>query len=174
VQRPVDYDPHRMCLYFTTTDSSQVFRIDVGSRAMRLVAQIATRPGRVGAIALDSKEDSLYIADGGKILLLRLGDSGKQATTVYSKEGAISGLRVDDDGSLYITDVKRQIVEQLRRTSAEDPSLEHIKTLASEMSRPTGVALLAHGYLAISDSQDDIVVVVDSQGNRLYRVGLVE
>jgi DNA-binding beta-propeller fold protein YncE len=156
----IDYDPDHTHLYFTTPADNKLFRID-----------IKTRPGHIGPIGYDRTAGNIYIADGGKILIMD--GATKHIATGFNGQGEIGSIRVDDDGSLYVTDVRRRTVEQLRPLlSSRGIRLETVRVVATDLGRPTAVATMSKGRIAVSDSQENTVSIFDERGNRLYTVRL--
>lgn len=147
----IDYDANAQILYFATSDSNELYAIDVtGAGEPKYVCE--TRAGATGAIALDSVHHLVYAADVRNGQILAVDISRRTSRVIVEHLGGPAALLVDADArALYVADYVRGKVFAIELQSGHYTS----KELPSygTLRRPTGIAPGPNNSVFVADSE---------------------
>jgi hypothetical protein len=128
----VDYDPAGQVLYFGTTDTREIYRIDIKADSNPESLSQLPQMQKMGPIALDSAAKILYIGDIAGGVLFEFDLSNHSARTLISGLGTVAALYTDPNSrSLYIVDsVARTVLCQTWPTRFQPTTRPHPRQVA--------------------------------------------
>jgi DNA-binding beta-propeller fold protein YncE len=162
----IDFGPTSQTGYVATSDSNEIYRIDVGSSQTTFETRISGAI-KLGPVAFDEKQQEIYVADvvGGRIYQYSIrGKTSKILTTGLSTPTAIvfdsetSRLFIADPGlgGIYVAD-----------TRAATPTVTLF--VSSPLRSPYGMALISNNRIAVVDYSANSVLVFSAKGEFLFR-----
>ena len=123
---------------------------------------------------VDTQQDQVIVYDADTYKLLRrIGTGGKNHyLTTPGDFGAPTGVAVDKDGNIYVTDTLNNRVE------AFDADGAFIRTWGKSgdgpgyFARPKGIAVDSDGHIWVADQMNDRLQLFDKEGNLLTYIGV--
>jgi len=133
---------------------------------------------RPEVLAID-REDNLYVATGGEKTKILVFDRNLNLVRHFGEKGGeegefqtITGLWVDDEGKIYVTDADASLCVQVFTPEGEflfGFGGHDIKR--EDFSLPSGVVTTADGRIWVADELRQVVKAFDSEGNFLFWFG---
>jgi hypothetical protein len=190
----LDYDPTEQILYFGTTDTREIYRIDIKSDRGPESLGLLPPMEKMGPVALDHTRKILYVGDisGGALFEFNLATrSSRTLTSEGAHFGTIAALYVDlTSQSLCIVDGVAQTVLSTKLGSPS-PSGQQTSTASRAVSRrqntppsgqqthiivhdpqlinPSGVVPLDRGRYLVSDYEANALFLVSADGKIVAR-----
>lgn len=162
----VDVDNSNGALYVATSDSNEVYKIDLRTRRTSYVGEIHSAK-RLGPLVLGPNNQIIYIADvaGGSIYEFSLvtGNSRKLISGMSSPSAFFFDLQTR---RLYIADNGQRKIFTID-TSVPQPVL--MQFASKPLSSPSGIAPRSPDGLAVTDEDTNSVLFFSSQGIFLNR-----
>lgn len=172
-------------------DSDRLFSADSGMKRVlifdanhKVEGQITKGLYDPGAIAIDNENRLVYISDAEQDIvqvydadppynfIRTIGKTGtKHAATAVGEFAKPTGLAVDEDGNLYVSDTWNN------RIQVFDADGNFIRTFGKAgdgpgyFARPKGLAIDADGHLWVADGMQDRVQVYTPEGKLLIYMG---
>ncbi len=173
----VDYDPGQQVLYFGTTDTREIYRIDVRADTGPESLSQLPKMEKMGPVVLDRGGKSLYVGDIAGGFLFEFDIVSRSSRSLISGLGSVSALYTDpNSGSLYIVDsVARKVFvaepnsqkTPQKRGSANIPT--RIITHAPELRSPSGIVPLDNGRFLVSDYGANALFIISAHGTLISR-----
>jgi sugar lactone lactonase YvrE len=124
------------------------------------------------AVAVDSTNNFVYVADAGAGTVTQVNPTTTTATTVLSSLVSASGVAVDPSGDVYAVDSGAQSIQRLPFIGG-GLNQNYLTTLAAIVPNPNEVATDNSGNLYVSDAKD-ATVAMDSRAAGLLSFGIVD
>jgi hypothetical protein len=166
----LDYDPRTKTVYFSSSDHSEIYQIDL-NRESGYVSFVTEIPGisNVGPVAYDSTDHKLWIGDSvsGGVYAYDFGT--KRSNLVFSGIGSVLGLHLSASSSLlYVADARaRQIVILEKGKNGE---LNRSRVLRG-FREPSEAISLPDGSVFVSDQEQNKVFIFNSAGELKEIIG---
>ena len=181
----VDYDPDLQILYFGTTDTREIYRIDLKTDTSPESLSQLPQMQKMGPIALDSTGKVLYIGDIAGGVLFEFDIANRSVRTLISGLGAVAALYADPNSqALYIVDsVARTVLltklgpppqgqQASTQAKSQKPTQKgkfaniptQVVTHAPELRSPSGVVPLDNGRYLVSDYGANALFLVSANG----------
>jgi sugar lactone lactonase YvrE len=161
-------------LYVADSNNARVLRL--ASSGDLPIGSIVTPFGsgwtKPVAVAVDSTNGYVYVADAGAGTVVQVNPITTNATTVLSSLTAASGLAVDPAGSLYAVDSGAQSIRRLPFYNG-GLNQNYETTLAEIVANPGQIAVDNSGNLYVSDAKD-ATVAMDNRSIGLLSFGIVD
>jgi DNA-binding beta-propeller fold protein YncE len=162
-QRPagIDYNEKDHSIYFVTSDSNEIYRIDLDESEAKYICDV---PGAklLGPLALDTAANVAYVGDieTGNIFAVDL--VSHKTKEAWPAVGAPSAFRLDATNRvLYIADTARsKILAVSLKTPNQDPQ---IVFQSSKIHYPSGIAPWTGSSLLVTDYTAGAVFAIHPQ-----------
>ncbi len=178
----LDFNPDDHTLYAATTDTNELYRLDVRSGGdPKSVAELP-KTGKVGPIAVDSAHKLIYTSDISEGIVYEYDLVKRSSRIVASNLGSPVALYFDAGSNLlYVADATgkrvfsvpsnlrsqmRQGANQPPKMATSRPARAGIRVIIQDngLSSPSGVVRGANGDLLISDYGANRIFVLSATG----------
>jgi len=162
----IDFGASTHIAYVATSDSNEIYRLDLSATKTALVTQIDDA-GKLGPLAFDEARQEIYVADVAVGRVYKYSLATKTSNILVSNLSAPTALSFDPGSRrLYIADPGRRGVFTLDMRSNR-PALTQFAS--GQMQAPYGMALLSQNRVAVADYGANRVLVFSDQGALLFR-----
>lgn len=166
----LDY-PNKL-LYITTLGNASIYRVDLnqpgGGRATFL--QEVRGASRLGAAAMDSTAQKLYVADvfSGTVYVVSL--ATRTSSVLISGMGQPSALAIARGGrALYVADAEHRCIWTVRLLGPGAPVRSRFAP-ATPLRRPYGLSVGSHGTVWVGDRGPIPVFAIAPNGTQLRTI----
>jgi DNA-binding beta-propeller fold protein YncE len=178
----LDFDPENHALYAATTDTHEIYRLDIRKGGDPEVVGELPGTGKIGPIAVDSRRNLLYASDVSDGIVYEYNLTRRSSRAIASDLGSPVALYFDFQSQLlYVADATakrilyispspasriRQTAQQKSRgtKSASPGVVVRILIKESGLDSPSGVVRGANGDLVVSDYAGNRIFVVSAIG----------
>jgi len=154
-------------------NASHVVEASFGADVLVAPAGIALDKQNRLAYVVDTQQDQVLVFDADTFKLLRrIGTAGKKHT--LTSEGDFSlptGVAVDKDGNVYVTDTLNNRVESFDADGVFISQFGKAGDGPGHFARPKGIAVDGDGHIWVADEIQDRVQVFDKQARLLIYFG---
>ncbi len=144
----IDYDPGSHVLYFGTSDSNELYAVDIHENNPHYVCDVQGA-AHLGPISLDPDRQLIYVTDSrGSLFVVDL--RTRKTALLTSSFGLASALHFDSKtGILYVADIVQ------KKIYAVDPSSQNNRPVvdSAQIRSPSGLALGPDNTLLITDQR---------------------
>jgi sugar lactone lactonase YvrE len=154
----VNFDPASGNVYFSTSDSNEIYRLHIDGGQPEFVCEIDGAQ-HLGALVVDPSGRSLYVADDNKGVIYRVDLKTSHSTLAAQNLRQPSALRFSgNQKTIYIADALAHRVFSI--PAGQSSTAKTTEVVSKGLSAPSGIALGFNNALLISDFQSDSVYQV--------------
>jgi len=152
--------------YVATSDSNEIYRVDLQGTESTFVARISTAM-KLGPLAFDEAGQKIYVADVAAGAIYQYSLATKSAKVLVAKLSTPNALSYDaETGRLYIADPGRRAILTVDTRASKPIANEFV---SSPLKSPYGMALLSGDRVAVADYGAYSVFVFSNKGGLLFR-----
>jgi hypothetical protein len=162
----VDSGAHAAVAYVATSDSNEIFRIDLKGSGVQSVTRISDA-SKLGPVAYDEAGRQIYVADvaSGRVYQYSLDTHSSHVLVTHLS--APTALVFDTETSrLFIADPGQQAIFVVD-TRAVKPVA--IPFASAPLKAPYGMTLISNDRVAVADHSTNSIFVFSSKGALLFR-----
>jgi hypothetical protein len=159
----ITYDPSGHTVYFGDLNTNELSKIDLEKGSGPKYVGGVRYAQQLGALAFDSVRRRIFVTDSWSQGVYEYDLNTKKSSSVVQKVGNISALHFDAEKNLlYIADSshRRIVVAKMDETP---PSINTFSQDAA-FRELSGLAIVANGLLAVSDSSAQAIFLLSSDG----------
>ena len=165
----IDYGAASHSGYVATSDSNEIYRLDVLGSEFTYVTKILEAT-KLGPLALDETHKQIYVADVASGRIYQYSLENRVAKVLVSGLSAPTALTFDPETRrLVIADPGRKAILRVD-TNAKNPNASSFAS--DSLKAPYALALLSKGRIAVADYGAGAVVVFSSNGALLLHFPL--
>jgi sugar lactone lactonase YvrE len=162
----IDFGSASHSAYVATSDSNEIYRVDLQGTESKLVARISTAM-KLGPLAFDEAGQKVYVADVAAGAVYQYSLATKSAKVLALKLSTPTALSYDvDTGRLYIADPGRRAIFTVDTRASKPIANEFV---SSPLISPYGMALLSGDRVAVADYGARSIFVFSSKKGLLFR-----
>jgi DNA-binding beta-propeller fold protein YncE len=162
----IDVSVDRKAAYVATSDSKEIYRIDLQGTASTYVASIP-EAAKLGPLALDDAHQKIYVADVAAGAIYEYTISTNTSKVFVTGLSAPTALSYDPDAArLYIADPGQRGIFTVD-TRASRPVAR--KFVSNPLKSPYGMALISKDRMAVADYTENSIFVFSGKGAMLFR-----
>lgn len=154
-------------------NAKHVVEASFGADSLVAPAGIALDKQNRFAYVVDTQQDQVLVFDADNYKLLRrIGTGGKKHTLAGPGDFSLpTGVAVDDDGNVYVTDTLNNRVEIFDADGAFISQFGKDGDGPGHFARPKGIAVDGDGHIWVADEFQDRVQVFNKDGQLLIYFG---
>jgi hypothetical protein len=162
----IDFGSASQAAYVATSDSNEIYRVDLRGSESTFVARISTAV-KLGPLAFDEAGQKVYVADVAAGAVYQYSLATKSAKMLALKLSTPTALSYDvDTGRLYIADPGRRAIFTVDTRASKPIANEFV---SSPLISPYGMALLSGDRVAVADYGARSIFVFSSKKALLFR-----
>ena len=162
----IDFDAASHAAYVATSDSNEIYRVDVQGTDSKFVARIPNAT-KLGPLAFDQVGGNIYVADVAAGAIYQYSMATKVSKVLVSNLSTPTALSFDSESSrLYIADPGRRAIFTVD-TRSNKPIMTEF--LSGPLKSPYGMALILSDRMAVADYGASSILVFSSKGALLFR-----
>jgi sugar lactone lactonase YvrE len=162
----IDFGAASNSAYVATSDSNEIFRLDLRGNDKTYVARIADAT-KLGPLAFDEAGQEIYVADVASGRVYQYSIAAKTSKTLVEGLSAPTAIAFDSEtGRLFVADPGRRAIFTVD-TRASKPDL--VQFAADPLKAPYGMTLISNGRVAVADYGANSVVIFSAKGAMLFR-----
>ena len=163
----IDYSAHSHTAYVATSDSNEIYRIDVRKGMQSTFVARIPNATKLGPLAFDEANQTIYVADVAIGAIYQYSIATKMSKVLVSDLSAPTALSFDaGSGRLFVADPGRRAIVTVDTRSDNPVTLEFV---AAPLKSPYAMALTSNDRLAVADYGSSSVIVFSNQGRLLFR-----
>ena len=162
----VDTGARAAVAYVATSDSNEIFRIDLKGTGISRVAQIPNA-SKLGPLAYDETHQDIYVADvaGGRVYQYSL--AARSSRVFVTHLSAPTALVFDEiTNRLFIADPGQGGIFAVDTRSARPVA---IRFAMAPLQAPYGMTLISQDRVAVADHRSNSIFVFSGNGRLLFR-----
>jgi DNA-binding beta-propeller fold protein YncE len=162
----IDFGPTTQSAYVATSDSNELYRLDLKGGEITFVARIEDAT-KLGPVAFDEARQEIYVADvaSGRIYQYSIGT--KTSKVLVTGLSAPTALAFDPEASrLFVADPGRGGIFTVDTRSNKPVATE---LASNSLKSPYGITLIANSRVAVADYGANRAVVFSKKGDLLFR-----
>jgi len=162
----IDFSPTTQSAYVATSDSNEIYRLDLKGGEITFVARIENAT-KLGPVAVDEARQEIYVADVASGRIYQYSMTTKTSRVLVTGLSAPTALAFDQEVSrLFVADPGRGGIFTVDTRTNNPVATE----LASDsLKSPYGITLIANSRVAVADHGANRVLVFSTKGNLLFR-----
>lgn len=162
----IDFSSKADAAYVATSDSNEVYRIDLRGNGVTRIAQVDDA-GKLGPLAFDETRQEIYVADVANGRIYQYSIPTKLATILVTGLSAPSALVFDPDTArLFVADPGRRGVYTVDTRAAKPVAAEFA---SNGLKAPFGLTLISGNRVAVADYGANSILVFSARGELLFR-----
>jgi DNA-binding beta-propeller fold protein YncE len=162
----IDFSMARHTAYVATSDSNEVYRVDLTKPQPVFVTRISEAT-KLGPVALDESHQQLFVADVANGKIYEYSFTTKTSKALATGLSAPTALAFDAESNrLFVADPGRGGVFTVD-TSAATPA--PIEFAPGTLKSPYGITLISGNRVAVADYSANHAVVLSGKGDALFR-----
>jgi len=162
----IDFSAKTHSAFVATSDSREIFRVDLQGTKSTFVARIADAT-KLGPLAFDEAHQMIYVADVASGRIYGYALATRTTSVLLTGLSAPTALSYDPDGRrLYVADPGRRAIYRVEMNSAKPVAAQFA---ASPLKAPYGMALISNNQLAVADYAGNSIAVFSGKGALLFR-----
>ncbi len=163
----IDFSAGAHAAYVATSDSNEIYRVDLRGTQPTLVARIADA-AKLGPVALDDARGEIYAADVALGRIYRYAIAARSSAVIAEGLSAPTALAFDAESRLlFVADPGRRAILTVE-TRASDPAA--VQLVGAPLNAPYGVTLVSQGRVAVADHGAGSVLVFSRKGDLLFQL----
>jgi SMP-30/Gluconolactonase/LRE-like region len=162
----VDSGSAASAAYVATSDSNEIYSLDLHGTRITLVARISGA-SKLGPVAFDEARQIIYVADVASGKIYRYSIASKSSKVFVTGLSAPTALAFDaETNRLFVADPGQRAVLVVD-TRANKPAA--VLFAGSPLKAPYGMTLISQGRVAVADYSANSIFVFSNRGALLFR-----
>ena len=162
----IDYGASSHTAYVATSDSNEIYKLDVHGTESKYVARISNAT-KLGPLAYDETGQKIYVADVAAGAIYQYSMTTKASKVLVSGLSAPTALSFDSETHrLYIADPGRRAIFTVDTSSSQPVAGEFV---SDPLKSPYGMALLSGDRVAVADYGANSILVFSNKAALLFR-----
>lgn len=162
----IDIDTTSNTPYVATSDSNEIYRLDLRSSESTYVTRIPSAT-KLGPLAIDGATQTIYVADVAAGAIYQYSLAAKSSKVLASDLSAPTALSFEPEtGQLYFADPGRRGVFRLDTRSSKPVATEFV---SSPLRSPYSMARTSGDQLAVADYGATSILVFSGKGALLFK-----
>jgi len=162
----IDFPPKGRSAYVATSDSNEIYRVDVHGAKITSIARIENAT-KLGPVAFDEGSQQVYVADVASGQVYQYSLASKISKVLVTGLSAPTALAFDPDARrLFIADPGRRGVFMVDTRSSKPVAVEFAP---NSLKAPYGMTVISNDHVAVADYGANSVVVLSVNGTLLFR-----
>jgi DNA-binding beta-propeller fold protein YncE len=162
----VDSGAHAAVAYVATSDSNEIFRINLKGTGITSVARISDA-SKLGPVAFDEAQQEIYVADVASGQIYQYSLTTRSSRIFVTHLSAPTALVFDPESNrLFIADPGQQSIFVADTRAAKPVAVSFAST---PLKSPYGMTLISQDRVAVADHSSSSIFVFSSKGALLFR-----
>jgi len=162
----IDFGAASHSAYVATSDSNELYRLDLGGTSVDYVTRIAYAT-KLGPVAFDEAGREIYVADVASGKVYEYATATKASKVLVADLSAPTALAFDAEaGRLFIADPGRRAILDVDTRAANPVAAEFA---SDPLKAPYGMTLISKGRVAVADYGASSVLVFSKNKGFLFR-----